>query len=59
MADGFRHDDGRARVAIDVRELHVVSDDEARGAFTALLGRGDVWASELMQYRTTSEWQDD
>ena len=47
------------KVAIDTRGLHVASDDEARRAFEELLGRGDAWVSELMQYRTTSGWQDD
>jgi hypothetical protein len=47
------------KVAIDARALHVVSDDEARSLIQELIGRGGVWTSELMQYRTTSDWQDD
>lgn len=47
------------KVAIDTRDLHVVSDSEARRLFQGLLGTGTAWKSGLMQYRTTSSWQDD
>src|SRR5262249_46242620 len=33
--------------------------EDARARFHELLGKGEEWSSELMQYRTTSDWQDD
>jgi hypothetical protein len=48
-----------ARVALAAQRLHLVNDDAARVAFDASLKSGGAWASELMQYRTTSEWQED
>jgi len=47
------------RVAIDARKLHIVTNDDARALFQKLLGTGPAWTSGLMQYRTTSSWQDD
>lgn len=47
------------KISIDAAKLHVVSDAEAKELFAQLLGRGTTWASELMQYRTTSEFQED
>jgi len=47
------------RIAIDAHTLHIVTDDDARARFHALLGQGPAWASAMMQYRTTSSWQDD
>lgn len=47
------------RIAIDAHKLHIVSDEDARAQFHALLGKGPAWASAMMQYRTTSDWQDD
>lgn len=47
------------KVAIDAHALQVVSDAEAVRTFEELLGLGDVWVSELMRYRTTSQWQQD
>lgn len=47
------------RVAVDAQTLHIVTDDDARARFHALLGKGPAWASAMMQYRTTSDWQDD
>jgi hypothetical protein len=47
------------RIAIDAHKLHIVSDDDARARFQKLLGTGAAWRSGLMQYRTTSAWQDD
>jgi len=57
VRDALRSADGR--VAIEANDLHIVTDDEARALFRDLLGLGEKWKSELMQYRTTSEWQDD
>lgn len=54
------NDDERApKVAIDAHLLHVISDEDARARFRALLGKGPAWASGMMRYRTTSDWQDD
>jgi hypothetical protein len=47
------------RIAIDAHKLHIVSDEDARARFHALLGKGPAWSSAMMQYRTTSDWQDD
>jgi hypothetical protein len=47
------------RVGIDAARLHVVTDEEAKQLFADLLGRGVAWTSELMRYRTTSDWQED
>jgi len=52
-------DESAPKVAIDAHLLHVVSDEDARARFHALLGKGADWKSELMNYRTTSSWQDD
>lgn len=46
-----------ARVAIDVAALHLVSVDDAIGIFDETLGSGSAWTSPLMQYRTTSDFQ--
>ena len=47
------------RVAISVTELHLLSDEDAINNFDSLLGFGEEWKSELMQYRTTSDFQAD
>lgn len=47
------------KVAIDVRALHVVSDEEAREVFRELLGQPEEWNSPLVRYRMTSAFQDD
>jgi hypothetical protein len=52
-------DDDAPRIAIDAHTLHIVTDDDARARFQKLLGTGTAWQSGLMQYRTTSAWQDD
>jgi hypothetical protein len=39
-----------AGVAIEANDLHIVTDDEARALFRDLLGLGEKWKSELMQY---------
>lgn len=57
--DDEDNDDDAPRVAIDAHKLHIVTDDDARARFHALLGKGPAWASAMMQYRTTSDWQDD
>lgn len=56
---GVEIEPGESKVAIDARALRVLSDDDARTLFQEVLGAGSEWRSELMQYRTTSEWQDD
>lgn len=58
MSDDENDEDPR-KVAIDAHVLHIVSDEDARARFHVLLGKGEGWKSELMKYRTTSDWQDD
>ena len=48
-----------SKVSIDASELHVLTDDDAVAMFDRDLGSGSAWASPLMQYRTTSEFQRD
>lgn len=57
--DDDADDEDAPRIAIDAHALHFVSDEDARARFHALLGKGADWQSALMQYRTTSDWQDD
>lgn len=57
--DDDADDKDAPRIAIDAHKLHIVSDEDARARFHALLGKGPAWASAMMQYRTTSDWQDD
>ncbi|MEP6866049.1 MAG: hypothetical protein ABJE66_35850, partial [Deltaproteobacteria bacterium] len=52
-------DDQEPHVATGVGALHLVSDEEALRIFDGLLGSGVAWASPLMQYRTTSTFQED
>jgi hypothetical protein len=47
------------RVAISTEALHLVSPDEAVRIFDTTIGGGGTWASPLMQYRTTSDFQRD
>ena len=51
--------DDAPRISIDAHKLHIVSDDDARARFHALLGKGADWPTALTQYRTTSDGQDD
>lgn len=52
--------DGQAaKVAINAETLHVLPDADAIRLFDEVLGRGTAWQSELMQYRTTSDFQAD
>lgn len=45
--------------AIATEALHLVAPDEAVAIFDAAIGTGGAWASPLMQYRTTSDFQRD
>ncbi len=52
------HDD-EPRVAINVAALHLVLLEEAIRIFDETVGTGGTWASPLMQYRTTADFQQD
>ncbi len=57
--DDSEEDDAEHRVAIGVSALHLVPNDEAIRIFEEVIGSGGTWASPLMQYRTTSDFQAD
>jgi len=44
---------------VGAKELHIVTDDEARSFVDDMLGRADEWCSPLISHRLTSKWQSD